>query len=118
MPVAVYPPGIERPVAPERTRQQRMEALQRANDVRSDRAKLKRDLKAGRKSAAAQLLDPPEWLRSAKVIELLLAVPKWGRVKAQKALRDAGVSPSKTIGGLSRRQRVELVRALDGSAGR
>ena len=36
--------------APARSLDQRMEALQRANDVRVRRAQLKRDLKAGRES--------------------------------------------------------------------
>ena len=36
--------------APERSLVQRMEALQRANDIRSRRAQLKRDLKAGRQA--------------------------------------------------------------------
>ena len=72
--------------APERSLHQRMEALQRANDVRSARAKLKRDLKAGRQPIHELLLDPPEYLETAKVFDLLLAVPKYGRVKVNKIL--------------------------------
>jgi hypothetical protein len=34
---------------PERSREQRMRALQRANEIRSARAQLKRDLKGGKK---------------------------------------------------------------------
>ncbi len=41
---------------PERSLAQRMEALQRANEIRSHRAQLKRDLKSGRTSIV-QLLD-------------------------------------------------------------
>jgi S13-like protein len=95
--------------APERSLVQRMEALQRANDVRSQRARLKRDLKAGRQPIHELLLDPPEFLETAKVFDLLLAVPKYGRVKVNKILTLCRVSPSKTIGGLSERQRRELV---------
>ena len=40
---------------------------------------------------------------------MLLAVPKYGRVKANKMLQTCRISPSKTIGGLSERQRTELV---------
>ena len=64
--------------APERSLTQRMEALQRANDVRSRRAQLKRDLKAGRQQIHELLLHPPDYLQSAKVFDLLLAVPKYG----------------------------------------
>jgi len=46
-------------VAPERSYVQRMEALQRANDIRSRRAPLKRALKAGRQQLDALLLAPP-----------------------------------------------------------
>jgi hypothetical protein len=98
--------------APERSLVQRMEALQRANDIRSRRAQLKRDLKAGRTPIHELLLDPPEYLQTAKVFELLLAVPKYGRVKVNKILGQCRISPSKTLGGLSERQRGELVALL------
>ncbi len=98
--------------APERSLVQRMEALQRANDIRSRRAQLKRDLKAGRQPIAELLLNPPEYLETAKVFDLLLAVPKYGRVKVNKILTNCRISPSKTIGGMSERQRAELVDLL------
>ncbi|PZS08185.1 MAG: hypothetical protein DLM64_13150 [Solirubrobacterales bacterium] len=94
---------------PERSLVQRMEALQRANDIRSRRAQLKRDLKAGRQAIHELLLAPPAYLETAKVFDLLLAVPKYGRVKANKILAHCKISPSKTVGGLSQRQRAELV---------
>jgi hypothetical protein len=89
-----------------------MEALQRANEIRTRRAQLKRDLKSGRASIHRLLLDPPEWVETAKVFDMLLAVPKYGRVKANKILQQCRISPSKTIGGLSERQRAELVAML------
>jgi hypothetical protein len=89
-----------------------MEALQRANDIRSRRAQLKRDLKAGRSSIHQLLLEPPDYLETAKVFDMLLAVPKYGRVKVNKILQQCRISPSKTIGGLSERQRSELVGML------
>src|SRR5438270_1401348 len=101
--------GSERGPAPERSLTQRMEALRRANDIRTRRARLKRDLKAGRESIHTLLLEPPEYLETAKVFDLLLAVPKYGRVKVNRILTQCRISPSKTIGGLSQRQRAELV---------
>ena len=47
---------------PERSLDQRMDALCRANEVRALRAQLKRDLKAGRVSIGALLLDQPPYL--------------------------------------------------------
>ena len=73
---------------------------------------LKRDLKAGKVSIHDLLLEPPEYVHSAKVFDLLLAVPKYGRVKVNKVLQLCRISPSKTIGGLSPRQRTELVSML------
>ena len=98
--------------APERSLIQRMDALQRANEIRTRRAKLKKDLKAGRVSIHVLLLDPPEYVLTAKVFDMLLAVPKYGRVKVNKVLQQCRISPSKTIGGLSQRQRSELVGQL------
>jgi hypothetical protein len=98
--------------APERSLVQRMDALQRANEIRTRRAQLKRDLKGGRQSIDKLLLDPPEWTETAKVFDMLLAVPKYGRVKANRILNVCRISPSKTIGGLSQRQRTELVTML------
>jgi hypothetical protein len=98
--------------APERSLSQRMDALQRANEIRSQRAQLKKDLKASRKQIALILLEPPDYVETAKVFDLLLHVPKYGRVKVNKLLTQCKVSPSKTIGGLSQRQRSELVALL------
>src|SRR3954465_7388998 len=102
----------ERGPAPERSLTQRMDALKRANDIRTRRASLKRDLKAGRVHIHGLLLDPPEYLEPAKVFDLLLAVPKYGRVKVNRILTQCRISPSKTVGGLSERQRGELVSYL------
>jgi hypothetical protein len=110
------PPATNTPskhsVAPERPLHQRMDALNRANEIRTRRATLKRDLKGGRVSIHTLLLDPPEYLQTAKVFDMLLAVPKYGRVKVNKVLQQCRISPSKTIGGLSQRQRSELVSLL------
>ncbi len=98
--------------APERSLDQRMEALKRANDIRTQRAKLKKDLKGGKVKIQTLLLDPPEYVQTAKVFDMLLAVPKYGRVKTNRVLNQCRISPSKTIGGLSQRQRNELVSQL------
>jgi hypothetical protein len=108
MPAATKSPST----APERSLTQRMEALKRANRIRTQRAKLKKDLRAGRVSPQGLLLSPPEYIQTAKVSEMMLAVPKYGHVKVNKILGQCRISPSKTIGGLSPRQRAELVSYL------
>ena len=100
--------------APARSLDQRMEALQRANQVRSKRAALKADLKKGKASVRAVLADPPDFLATAKVIDVLMAAPKCGRVKSAKIMEMCRVSQSKTVGGLSERQRRELLTYFGG----
>lgn len=97
---------------PDRSLIQRLDALQSANKIRTARANLKRDLRAGKVSIHDLLLEPPEYVRSAKVFDLLMATPKYGRVKTDKVMRICACSPSKTVGGLSPRQRTELVSTL------
>jgi hypothetical protein len=100
------------PETPERSLDQRMDALKRANGIRTARAKLKKDLKAGRVSILDLLESPPEYVLTAKVFDMLLAVPKFGRVKANRVLNQCRISPAKTVGGLSERQRKEMVSLL------
>jgi len=99
--------------APERSLDQRMEALKRANDIRVKRARLKKDLKDGQSRIEDILSDPPEFVSTAKVFDMLMAVPKFGRVKAARFLNTCRISQSKTVGGLSERQRAELIALFD-----
>jgi hypothetical protein len=98
--------------APVRSLDQRMEALRRANEIRVRRAQLKKDLKAGDVSIEEILTKPPHYVETAKVVDILMAVPKFGRVKAGRFLNQCRISQSKTVGGLSERQRTELVGLL------
>ena len=77
--------------APARSLDQRMDALKRANDIRTARAKLKKDLKAGKANIHALLLDPPDYVMTAKVFDMLLAVPKYGRVKTNRILNQCRI---------------------------
>ena len=95
--------------APVRSLDQRMDALKRANDIRVKRAQLKKDLKDGRVEVEKILQNPPDYVSTAKVIDILMAVPKFGRVKAARFLNTCRISQSKTVGGLSDRQRTELI---------
>lgn len=107
--------------APVRSLQQRMDALARANDIRSQRARFKQQMKAHgakvqeepAKHAAVKLLtEVPEWADSMKVHDLLMAIPRTGRVKVNKLLQEIAISPSKTVGGMTCRQRDMLVDAM------
>ncbi|NLG66424.1 MAG: hypothetical protein GX536_01780 [Actinobacteria bacterium] len=97
---------------PARTQQQRLEALARANAVRTLRSQLKDRLKRGEERLEDILLAPPEYVHSANVLELLMALPQVGPVRAGRILEACRVSASKTVIGLTPRQRTELLNHL------
>lgn len=98
--------------APERTIQERKSALEEANRIRFARAAAKRRLKSGELEIYDLLMDPSEELKGAKVEEMLLAMRGMGRVKVGRILREAGVSRSKTLVGLTHGQRDRLIKVL------
>jgi hypothetical protein len=97
---------------PGRTLEQRRQALERANAVRIARAKLKKDLATGNADLAPLIANPPEFAVSAKVVDLLVSLPKIGQVKAHQILSHARIAPTKTLGGLTSRQRGELLKLI------
>ncbi len=107
------PVGEQQPVdGPDEQLAQRLDALDRANRVRTARARLKRDLKAGRAQIAAILREPPECVKTAKVTELLLALPKYGRVRTDRVLAYCRIPASAKLGSLSEQKRADLARSV------
>lgn len=96
----------------ERTPNQRLEALHKANMVRFARALLKRSVNAGTTDAAGVIAAPTPMLAGMKVRDLLLAQRGWGVFRVDRILGRARISHAKTIGGLSDRQRRELLTML------
>lgn len=96
----------------ERSIEQRRTALLKANEVRFARAKLKRELKERRRNPLRVLQDPPDYAMNMKVEHFLMAVPRLGRSKVVVLLQRCQVSPTKTLGGLSDRQRCVLARGI------
>ena len=89
---------------------QRLEALERANHVRSYRARLKRDL-AARRCTIADVLSVPE-VATMTVFDLLVAQPRWGRERSRKLLKRLEVSTSRLVVELTENQRRKLLREL------
>jgi hypothetical protein len=106
----------QRDHTPERTTDQRREALALASRVRAQRAALKLQLKQGSISIARLISDPPRCLGTANISEPLMALPGYGPVKVRRLLERCRVSPRKTVAGLNERQRRELIRALEKQA--
>lgn len=96
----------------ERSLEQQMSALEKANFVRFARVALRRNLRAGSASIFDVLSDPAPECASMKVRQLLLTIPWWGGVKVDRFMVTCRVSHSKTVGGLSERQRSEIAERL------
>ena len=95
--------------APERSRERRLRALQQANEIRLARAQFKKEIRSGKLHLAQLLGQPPEHVKTAKVLDLLVLLPRVGPVKARRILGHCRIAHSKTLGGLSSRQRSELI---------
>lgn len=105
-------PVMDDTTAPPRSLAQRFAALEEANRIRTHRKLVKRNLAGGRIGLGALLADPD--CATMKVFDALIALPKVGRVKANRALTQTRISPSKTCGGLSGRQAAELLSYFPG----
>ena len=95
---------------PGRSREQRLRALAQANQVRTARAELKRELASGKIELVEILADPPPCARTARVRDLLVVLPRIGSVRAGRILAHCGIAHSKTLAGLTERQRGELIK--------
>lgn len=101
-----------RNAAPHRSVVQLREALDLANRVRYARADMKRDIKARRLNVLDVLEDVPWYAETMKVLDLLAAQRNWGPKKSKRLLARCGISESKTIGGMTPRQRNALIELL------
>lgn len=88
-------------------------ALALANDVRRERAELRRALARGSLSAAQLLLDPPACGAWVADRELLVSQRRWGQIKCRKFLAKNQIGESKKVGDLTERQRRLLVDQLE-----
>lgn len=86
-------------------------ALTEANRVRVERARLKRDVKAGRVTITEALA--ADCALSMRVLDLLRAQRFYGPVRCRKLLRRAGVPEHARVAGLTDRQRAALIELTD-----
>jgi hypothetical protein len=87
--------------------EQRELALLKANDVRKARARLKRQMRSGEVDARAVLSNPPASIETMKAVEFLRAVPKVGKVKADKITRRTRTETAR-IGAIRPEKRDEM----------
>jgi len=89
-----------------------MAALARANEVRARRSELKADLKAGEVLLSEVLLSEADWLQGMRIREILLATPKIGKHRADRALQATWLSATIRLGRASMKSRERLLEAL------
>lgn len=87
---------------------QRLQALQRANQVRIARAALKHLIAAGEVSVIEAIVSDSPEIEGMAVIELLLSQRSWGYARCRGLLRAVPLSESKTVGSMTARQRTLL----------
>jgi hypothetical protein len=92
--------------------EQRMRALERANEVRLARATLKRQLATGQASAAEAILGAAPEIERMTIIELLISQRGWGHARCRRLLMPILMSETKTIGSMTCRQRSLLAATL------
>jgi hypothetical protein len=93
---------------------QHLRALQRANAVRLARAELKRRIADGDLDAGQVLLECPWEASSMSVADVLMSQRRWGASRCRRFLMPLRISETKTVGGLTERQRGALADRLAG----
>lgn len=91
------------------TQPHHLQALAKANRVRSARAELKEQLADGEVSVREALMSDQDWIKSMPLEQLLLATPGLGEAKVGKVMRCLGFSQVTTVAGLPLQVRWELL---------
>jgi hypothetical protein len=97
---------------------QRLQALERANEIRLARAELKRRIAYGSVSAAEVILAPPCEANSWAIGDLLLSQRRWGHTRCRKFLMRNQINETKPVGALTDRQRRMLADHLSSAVAR
>ena len=99
------------PAPPKLTDAQRRAALEKAAEARRVRAELKALIKMGSRTITdvLDLADTNEIVSRTKVLAVLESMPKIGKVKARKIMREIGFAESRRLRGLGDQQRAALI---------
>lgn len=92
---------------PKLTDEQRAAAMNRAMEVRRERAALKARVKAGTVPLSEAM--EADCAKGMRVIQLLRSVPGIGSAKADRLMEEFGIAPNRKVGGLGHRQRERLL---------
>ncbi|HHT05402.1 MAG TPA: integration host factor [Hydrogenispora sp.] len=95
---------------PKLTLEEKKQALKKAQQVRSERAKIRQDLKAGR-TGIREILEQVDndVVAKMRVAYLLESLPRIGKVRTRKIMTEIGIDETRRIQGLGSRQKQALL---------
>ncbi|HBN94700.1 MAG TPA: integration host factor [Firmicutes bacterium] len=95
------------------TQDEKLNALKKAQEMRSKRAELRLKLKKGSLSLQ-EVLDSAddEVIARMRVTYLLQSLPQVGKVTSDKIMREIGINENRRVQGLGKRQREQLLERL------
>lgn len=98
---------------PQLSAEERSKALAKAQQIRSQRMEVRKQLKAGKLSLAEILNDPDnEVYAKMRVKYLLESLPQVGKITAAKLMEEIGIDEARRVQGLGSRQKAQLLEKL------
>lgn len=97
---------------PNLSKEERAEALRKAQQMRSKRMELRKELKAGNVTLAEVLERDDEIVTRMKVKYLLESLPNIGKITATAIMEEVGINESRRVQGLGKRQLAMLLEKL------
>ena len=99
---------------PQLTDEQRLAALAKAREARKIRADVLERLrnKEITVSDVIEMANTEESVKKLRVLPLICTQPSFGKVKAERLMSEIGIASNRTVGGLGRRQREDLILGL------
>lgn len=92
--------------------EQRADALAKAQEMRTKRMELRKELKAGKVTLAEVLKREDEIVTRMKVKYLLESLPNVGKITAAALMEEIGINESRRVQGLGKRQLAMLLEKL------
>ena len=93
--------------------EERNKALQKAQQIRSQRMEVRKQLKAGKLTLSAVLNGTDnEVYAKMRVKYLLESLPQVGKITAQKIMEEIGIDEARRVQGLGSRQKAQLLERL------
>lgn len=92
---------------------EKKKALKKAQEVRSQRAKIRQNLKNGKTTIREVLANiNDDIIARMRVVYLLESLPRIGKIKTRKIMSDIGIDETRRIQGLGNRQKQALIERL------